>query len=182
MRKINKEGLNLVKSFEGLRLKAYLDIVGVPTIGYGCTHGVTKEDVARGRSITEQEAVDMLMTELAKFEAGVEGCVTIPINDNQFSALVSFSYNVGTSALQKSTLLRLLNAGDVPGAAGQFARWNKAGGKEVAGLTRRRLAEQTLFLKADAPKEESPKEELLPPEPTDKEIEDKLKEIEKNLG
>ena len=174
-RKIAKPGLDLIKSFEGLRLTAYLDIVGVPTIGYGCTNGVTKQDVINKRTITEQEATDMMMHELATFEAGVEKCVTIPINQNQFDALVSFSYNVGLGALQKSTLLKLLNAGDVSGAAEQFLRWNKAGGNVVAGLTRRRQAERSLFLKSES------KTGLLPDGPTEEEINKKLADIEKDL-
>lgn len=174
-RKINKAGLDLIKSFEGLRLEAYLDIVGVPTIGYGHTQGVTKEDVQNGRRITEQEAEEMLLDELNKFERGVEIAVAVPINDNQFSALVSFAYNVGLGALQRSTLLKLLNAGNVSGAAEQFLRWNKAGGKEVKGLTRRREAERSLFLKSEEPKG------LLPDGPTEEEINRKLADIEEEL-
>jgi len=176
-RKINKAGLDLIKSFEGLKLTAYLDIVGVPTIGYGCTHGVTKEDVQNKRTITEQQATDMMMAELANFENGVDSCVTAQINENQFGALVAFSYNVGSSALQKSTLLKLLNSGDVSGAAEQFLRWNKAGGKEVAGLTRRRQAERSLFLQSVAVKNGG----LLPDGPTEEEIAKKLEDIEKDL-
>jgi lysozyme len=174
-RKIAKPGLDLIKSFEGLQLTAYLDIVGVPTIGYGCTNGITKDDVKNKRSITEQQATDMMLHELEQFENGVEKCVTIPISQNQFDALVAFSYNVGLGALQKSTLLKILNAGDVSGAAEQFLRWNKAGGAEVKGLTRRRQAERSLFLKSDAPASQ------LPDGPSDDEINKKLADIEKDL-
>lgn len=174
-RQVAQPGLNLIKSFEGLKLTAYLDIVGTPTIGYGCTVGVTKQDVQNKRTITEQEAENMLARELAGFCSGVERAVLIPINQNQFDALVSFSYNVGLGALQKSTLLKLLNAGDVSGAAEQFLRWNKAGGVEVKGLTRRRQAERSLFLQSEA----SP--HLLPDGPTDEEINRKLADIEKDL-
>lgn len=176
-RKINKAALDLIKSFEGLKLTAYLDIVGVPTIGYGCTHGLTKADVDGKRTITEAEAEEMLMSELAKFEAGVENCVNVQINENQFGALVAFSYNVGTGALQKSTLLKMLNSGDISGAAEQFLRWNKAGGKEVAGLTRRRQAERSLFLQPVAAKQD-----LLPDGPTAEEIAKKLEDIEKDIN
>jgi GH24 family phage-related lysozyme (muramidase) len=175
-RKISKNGLELIKGFEGLYLTAYLDIVGVPTIGFGCTEGVTKEDVANKRTITEQEAIDMMMKELDRFEKGVTKYVTIPINQNQFDALVSFSYNVGLGALQKSTLLKILNAGDISGAAEQFLRWNKAGGVEVKGLTRRRQAERSLFLKS-----ETPPAGLLPDGPSEEEINKKLADIEKDL-
>lgn len=174
-RQIAKPGLDLIKSFEGLQLTAYLDIVGVPTIGYGCTVGVTKDDVLNKRTLSAQEAEDMLAHELAGFCSGVEKCVLIPINQNQFDALVAFSYNVGLGSLQKSTLLKLLNAGDVSGAAEQFLRWNKAGGVEVKGLTRRRQAERSLFLQSDAPPG------LLPDGPTDEEINQKLADIEKDL-
>jgi lysozyme len=176
-KKIGKTGLDLIKSFEGLYLTAYLDIVGVPTIGYGCTEGVTEEDVKNKRTITEQEAIDMMMGELEQFERGVNACVKVPINQNQFDALVSFSYNLGLGSLQKSTLLKLLNAGDVSGAAEQFLRWNKAGGVEVKGLTRRREAERSLFLKSESPKNDA----LLPEGPSEDEIRKKLEDIEKDL-
>lgn len=140
MRLINQAGLDLIKSCEGLKLTAYQDIVGVWTIGYGCTQGVHG-----GMVITQQEAEAMLMKELSTFEQGVARYVQVALNDNQFAALVSFSYNLGLGSLQKSTLLRLLNSGDYAGAANEFPKWNKAGGKPVQGLTTRRLAEQTLF-------------------------------------
>lgn len=174
-RKINKAGIDLIKSFEGLKLTAYLDIVGIPTIGYGSTENISKQDVLNKRTISEVEAENLLAKDIEKFESAVEKSVVIPINDNQFSALVCFSYNVGAGALQKSTLLKMLNNGDISSAAEQFLRWNKAGGKEVAGLTRRRQAERSLFLQSDN------KSSLLPDGPTDKEIEDKLKDIEKDI-
>lgn len=146
MRQINQAGLTLIKSFEGFRPTAYLDIVGVPTIGYGCTAGVTREDVANSRTITEAQAEQMLLTELASHEKAVEQYVTVELNDNQFAALVSFAYNLGNGSLRASTLLKLLNSGDYAGASGEFPKWDHADGKVVAGLTRRRLAEQGLFL------------------------------------
>lgn len=88
------------------------------------------------------------MKDLAKFEAGVEDLVKVAVSVNQFSALVSFAYNIGLNALSGSTLLKKLNAGDIIGAADQFLRWNKAGGKELKGLTDRRHAERDLFLTA----------------------------------
>lgn len=172
MRALNQAGLKLIKEFEGCELKAYNDIVGVPTIGYGSTEGLTADDVDNGKTITQQEAEDLLMTDLSRFQVGVEKYVTAPINDNQFSALVAFSFNLGLGSLKNSTLLKLLNKGDISGAAEEFLRWNKAGGKVVAGLTRRRQAERSLFLQSDS---------LLPDGPTDKEIEDKLKDIENDV-
>ncbi|WP_406850154.1 lysozyme [Chromobacterium phragmitis] len=139
--KTNASGIRLIKQFEGLRLAAYQDMVGVWTIGYGHTG----PDVKAGLTITQQQADQLLAADLQKFEAGVSLAVTVSLNANQFSALVSFSYNLGLGNLRSSTLLRLLNQGDFAGAAAQFPRWNRAGGQVVAGLTRRRLAEQALF-------------------------------------
>lgn len=143
-RQINADGLRLLKSFEGLRLEAYQDSVGVWTIGYGTTSGVRP-----GQVITEAQAEAFLKRDLDRFESAVEDLVTVPLNDDQFSALVSFTYNVGEGALSSSTLLRLLNGRDYRGAAEQFLRWNRAGGVELAGLTRRRRAERALFLGQD---------------------------------
>ncbi len=141
--KTSKKGIALIKEFEGLRLKAYKDIVGVPTIGYGSTHGVTMGD-----EITEEEAEILLLEDLREYEDCVNQYVTVPITQEEFDALVSFAYNLGCGALRGSTLLRLLNAGNKEAAAQQFKRWNKAGGVEVAGLTRRRVAEANLFMEA----------------------------------
>ncbi|OHX10516.1 muraminidase [Chromobacterium sphagni] len=139
--KTNAQGLVLIKQFEGLRLTAYQDVVGVWTIGYGHTG----TDVRAGLTITNDQAEQLLRQDLARFESGIGRLVAVPLNGNQFSALVSFSYNLGLANLQGSTLLRKLNAGDYAGAAGQFPRWNRAGGQMLPGLTRRRLAEQSLF-------------------------------------
>ncbi|RDU95358.1 lysozyme [Trinickia dinghuensis] len=139
--KINEAGINLIKEFEGLRLTAYADVVGVLTIGYGHTG----PDVKPGMVITEAQAGQLLIDDLARFENGVSGLVKVPVNANQFSALVSFSYNVGLGNLGGSTLLRLLNQSDYAGAAQQFPLWDKAGGRELPGLLRRRQAEQALF-------------------------------------
>lgn len=172
MRYTNQAGIDLIKSFEGFKATAYLDIVGVPTIGYGTTEGVTKDDVKNGRTITQAHGEELLKAHLAKVESGINQLVKIQINDNQFSALACFAYNLGLGALEKSTLLSLLNAGDVTGAADQFLRWDHAGGKQVPGLTRRRQAERSLFLQTVS---------LLPDEPSDQEIQDKLKDIEKDV-
>lgn len=140
-RKTGPRGLALIKSFEGLRLQAYTCPAGVLTIGYGSTG----PHVRPGMRITEQQADALLLSDLSRFEAAVTGAVRVPLTQAQFDALVSFTFNVGVAALRSSTLLRKLNAGDYAGAAAEFARWNKAGGKVLAGLTRRRAAERALF-------------------------------------
>ena len=140
-RQINEEGLRLVKTFEGLYLNSYQDAVGVWTIGYGCTEGI-----GPGMTITKAQAEEMLRTELSKFETAVGKYVDVSIDDNQYSALVAFSYNVGAYALKKSTMLKKLNAGDYAGASNEFPRWDKAGGRSLLGLSRRRRAERALFL------------------------------------
>jgi len=149
---INQEGLDLVKEFEGLEQRkgqpagkviAYLDPVKVLTIGYGHTG----PDVRVGQVITFAEAENLLRQDLTGAEADVLRLVKVPLTSNQFSALVSFTFNLGAGSLKMSTLLRLLNAGDFKGAANQFPRWNRAGGRILNGLVRRRKAEQALFLK-----------------------------------
>ncbi|XQQ05069.1 MAG: lysozyme [Leptolyngbya sp. IPPAS B-1204] len=143
-RNINAKGLRLLKSFEGLRLQAYQDSVGVWTIGYGTTSGVRP-----GMVITEAQAEALLRRDLDRFERAVSDLVKVPLSDDQFSALVSFTYNVGEGALASSTLLRLLNQRNYQGAADQLLRWDKAGGSTLPGLTRRRKAERALFLGQD---------------------------------
>lgn len=139
----SQRGLSLIKSFEGLRLQAYQDAVGVWTIGYGTTRGVNA-----GMKISKEQAERMLLNDVQRFEPEVERLVTVPLSQNQWDALVSFTYNLGAANLESSTLLRKLNAGDYAAAADQFPRWNKAGGKVLVGLTRRREAERALFLAA----------------------------------
>lgn len=143
---ISNNGINLIKQFEGCKLTAYQDSVGVWTIGYGWTQPVEGKTVAKGMTITQQKASDLLTEGVAQYEKGVTNLVTVPVNQNQFDALVDFAYNLGVNALKGSTLLKKLNAGDYAGAANEFPKWNKAGGKELAGLTRRREAERSLFL------------------------------------
>lgn len=143
-RKTGQAGIDLIKRFEGCRLKAYQDSVGVWTIGYGHTKGVK-----RGQVITQEQADAFLRDDLGDAEAGVERVVKVPLTDNQFGALVSFTFNLGIGALSKSTLLRTLNGGDYSSASEQFKRWSRAGGKVLAGLVRRRLAEASLFLTPD---------------------------------
>ena len=138
--KISNNGLDLVKHFEGLVLEAYKCPAGVWTIGYGHT-----KDVQPGDSWSEDHADHMLEVEMEEYEKYINDLVTVELNQNQFDAMVSWVYNLGSSNLQASTLLKVLNAGDYEGVPAQIMRWNKAGGKVLEGLTRRRQAEADLF-------------------------------------
>jgi lysozyme len=138
--KYSDKGMALTESFEGLQLEAYPDIAGVWTNGYGNTHGVVP-----GTTITMEKAVADLASNIEGAEFVVNKVVTAPLTQGQFDACVDFVFNLGSGNFQSSTLLRKLNLKDYAGAAQEFPKWNHAGGIEVAGLTRRRLAEQQLF-------------------------------------
>lgn len=141
--RISEAGVDLIKAFEGCKLESYKCPAGIWTIGYGHTGS----DVTSGLSIDEQEAESLLYDDLAQFENGVNKLTQeLDITQGMFDALVCFSYNVGLGNLAKSTLLKLLKQNKVLEASEQFKVWNKAGGKELAGLTRRRNAEAELFL------------------------------------
>ena len=136
-------GLNIIKAHEGLRLEAYPDpgTGGAPwTIGYGHTKNVKHGDV-----IDNETATQFLRDDVSWVEDCVNENVTIDLAQNQFDALCSFVFNVGCSAFSNSTLLRLLNAGNFEGAQQQFAKWDKAAGRVLPGLTRRRREEAELF-------------------------------------
>jgi lysozyme len=138
-------GIDLIKQFEGLRLRAYPDPGSgrAPwTIGYGTTRGVRP-----GMVITKAQAEEMLRRDLREIEEAVNDLVTVEISQSMFDALMSFAYNVGVGNLRRSTLLRKLNQGDLEGAADQLLRWNRARGRVLPGLTRRRIAERDLFLR-----------------------------------
>lgn len=139
--KTSDKGLSLIKGFEGFRGRAYKCPAGVWTIGYGHT-GL---EVKSGSVITEWQGGELLKKDIARFERAIDNLVKVPLNQNQFDALVSFVFNVGEVAFSKSTLLKLLNAKDYTGAAAQFPRWNKGGGKVLPGLVKRRAAERKLF-------------------------------------
>lgn len=139
--KINDKGLQIIKDFEGCKLTSYLCPAGVWTIGYGHT-----TNVKPGMTITSADAERLLRQDLIRFENAVTQLVKVSVTPNQFSALVSFAYNVGVGALKNSTLLRKLNGKNYRGAADEFLRWNKANGKVLPGLTKRRIAERDLFL------------------------------------
>ncbi|HHB9369304.1 TPA: lysozyme [Enterobacter roggenkampii] len=140
------KGIALLKEFEGCKLTAYQDSVGVWTIGYGWTQPVDGKPIRAGMTIKQETAERLLKTGLVSYESDVSRLVKVGLTQWQFDALVSFTYNLGARSLSTSTLLRKLNAGDYAGAADEFLRWNKAGGKVLNGLTRRREAERALFL------------------------------------
>lgn len=137
---IGQKGINLIKHFEGCELNAYKCPAGVWTIGYGHIKGVSE-----GMSITQEQAEQMLLDELKEYENYINELVTVNLSQNQFDALVSWVYNLGPANLQSSTLLKVLNSGDYSGVPAQIERWNKAGGKVLEGLIRRREAESALF-------------------------------------
>ena len=175
MRSVNDAGVNLVTSFEGLKLHPYPDAgKGIPTIGYGTIAYPDGRKVSlNDPDITEDQAREYLQYEMNQKASGVESMVSVTLNDNEFAALVCFAYNVGLGAFQGSTLLTMLNAGqDREAVADQFLRWNKAGGKELPGLTRRRQAERSLFLHPA----QDPNADLKIP--SDDDINVKLSEIE----
>ncbi|RTM20134.1 lysozyme [Enterobacter bugandensis] len=142
----SEKGIALIKEFEGCRLTAYQDSVGVWTIGYGWTQPVEGKPIRAGMTIKQETAERLLKTGLVSYENDVSRLVKVRLKQGEFDALVSFTYNLGARSLSTSTLLRKLNAGDYVGAADEFMRWNKAGGKVLNGLTRRREAERALFL------------------------------------
>lgn len=145
MKKTSKEGIALITEFEGLRLETYKCSAGVPTIGYGHTG----KDVKPGMKITRDEAERLLIADLVRFEDCVNRHVSSFLTQNRFDSLVSLAFNIGCAAFAKSTLCRLVNADpDDPAIEGQFAAWNKAGGKVVQGLVIRRRKESQNYFKA----------------------------------
>ena len=143
--KINAAGIAIIKESEGLRLKAYRCPAGVWTIGYGSTG----HDVYEGLEITADEAEARLSAAIERLAAFISNLVPIGISDNMFSALCSFVYNVGQAAFKKSTMLKLILAGEPAAAADQFDRWVYAGGEKLPGLVTRRAREKKLFLTPD---------------------------------
>ena len=135
------EGLSLIKKFEGCELEAYKCSAGVWTIGYGHT-----KDVEEGDTWSQSHAEHMLEVELHEYESYINDFVTAPLSQNQFDAMVSWVYNLGSANLKASTMLKVLTAGDYEDVPAQIKRWNKAGGKVLEGLIRRREAESLLFL------------------------------------
>ena len=134
------EGIALIKKFEGCELKAYQCSAGVWTIGYGHT-----KDVEEGDTISKDQAEEMLVEELHEYENYVNEYVNVALSQNQFDALVSWVYNLGPANLTASTMLKVLNDGKYEEVPYQMKRWNKAGGKVLDGLVRRREAEALLY-------------------------------------
>jgi lysozyme len=139
--KTSMKGRDLIRKFEGEKLKAYQCPAGVWTIGVGHTG----PDVKPGMVITLARSDELLRSDLARFEEAVGKLAKVELSQGQFDALVSFAFNLGDGALGKSTLLRMLNAGDYAGAAHEFSKWNRAGGKVLPGLVARRSAEAAMF-------------------------------------
>ena len=146
--KISENGLNLIKEFEGLSLKPYLDVVKIPTIGYGNTYYPDGKKVTlKDKPISEIEAAELLSYVAQKdFGDKILQLVKVPLSQNQFDALVSICYNIGMGNFSKSTLLKKINQGDFKGASLEFEKWNKSGGVVLAGLVKRRLKEKALFI------------------------------------
>lgn len=145
--KTSKKGIELIKRYEGFRSNPYLDAVNVPTIGYGATHyGNGIKVTMKDKSITEDQASALLVKMLESYENSVKMLVTREINQNQFDALVSFTYNLGGANLSKSTLLKKINANPCDlSIADEFMKWVNAGGKKLNGLVRRRKEESELY-------------------------------------
>ena len=137
----SKRGMALTEGFESCRLTAYQDIKGIWTIGWGHTG----PEVVEGLTITQNQADSQLVMDLQRAENMVNTCVTVDLSQGQYDALVDFAFNLGCNAEKGSTLLKLVNAGDFAGAAAQFQLWDHASGKVVAGLLRRRIAEEQEF-------------------------------------
>jgi len=148
--KLDKAGAELIMQFEGLRLKPYLDSVNVPTIGYGTTYYPDgRKATMQDATISKERAFELLTVTANKFASGVAKLIARPVNQNQFNALVSISYNIGLGNFKKSTLLRKVNFNpNDPAIALEFAKWNKAGGKVIKGLTNRRKIEADLYFDA----------------------------------
>ena len=145
--KISSRGLELIKDFEGFSSSAYLDVVNIPTIGWGNTFYEDGTKVKLGDQISKTDALKLLEVVANRdFADKIFPSIKVKVSQSQFDAMVSLAYNIGVGAFLKSTLLKKVNAGDFTGAGEEFLRWNKAGGKVVLGLTRRREREKQLFL------------------------------------
>ena len=143
---VSNKGVDLICEFEGKRLAAYDDGVGVWTIGFGTIKYPNGVRVKKGDTCTLEQAKEYMRHDLIEFEYTVNSSVKVPLNQNQFDALVSLAYNIGSSAFKSSTLVKKLNTGDYQGAADQFNVWINAGGKRMQGLVNRRDKEKLLFL------------------------------------
>ncbi|MBF9234677.1 lysozyme [Microvirga alba] len=163
--KTGQKGLALIKEFEGCELKAYRDAVGVLTIGYGHTAAAGAPTPKEGLLITPKDAEDILKRDLGQYERAVIEFVTVPLNQEQFDALVCFTFNLGPKNLRSSTLLKKLNAGDYQSVPSEMRKWVKAGGKTLPGLIRRREAEGLLFATKAMPAVSQSPRDIEPIEP-----------------
>lgn len=145
--RINDIGINIIKTFEGFRSEPYTCPASVPTIGYGSTRTLNGSRITlRHPPITESDAEELLLHEVRNCEKAVDHLIKVELNENEHSALQSFVYNLGSGRLQSSTLRAKINRGDFDGAADEFPKWRRAGGKILKGLVLRREAERKLFL------------------------------------
>jgi GH24 family phage-related lysozyme (muramidase) len=158
---ITNEGLELIRTFEGFRSRAYRDPAGICTIGFGHTSQAGNPPVVEGMEITREEGERILAADVEVFAAGVRKLIRRPLTDRQFSALVSFAYNVGLGNFVKSSVLKAVNAGDLQTAARRLQLWVKAGGKVLPGLVKRRAAEAAL-LAAEATEDATGMAEIVP--------------------
>lgn len=143
--KLSENGYNVIKQFEGIRNDAYLDSVKIPTIGIGFIK-INEKKVTMGMHMTNEEIEKEFFIQIVKYENAVNNNVKSKLNQNQFDALVSFTFNLGEGSLKSSTLLKKVNINPSdPSIANEFAKWDKAGGKQIAGLTKRRAAEAKLY-------------------------------------
>jgi lysozyme len=147
--KISRAAINLIKKYEGLRLNAYRCSAGVWTIGYGHTSAAGAPEVTPGMKISKQEAEDIFEKDIQQFAKGVENLIKVSVSPNQFGAMVSLAFNIGLSAFKKSSVLRFVNQKRFDDAADAFLLWNKAKGKVLKGLVRRRAEEAELFSSTD---------------------------------
>jgi lysozyme len=143
--KTSPSGLELIKEFEGLRLKAYKCPAAVWTVGFGHTSAAGDPVVTSGLVITKAEAEEILKCDLVQYEDAVRKLVKVALTQSQFDALVSFTYNVGEAQFSRSTLLKRVNAGRFDEVPAEFMKWIKGGGRELPGLVRRRRAEVKLW-------------------------------------
>jgi lysozyme len=143
--KITAEGLSLIKQFEGFRSVAYRDAVGIWTIGYGHTAMAGAPEVMPSMTITQSEGEQILARDIEQFARGVRQVLAVTLSDRQFSALVSFAFNVGLGNFRKSSVLSAANRSDFAAVVRRLQLWNKAGGRVLPGLVRRRAAEAALF-------------------------------------
>lgn len=163
--KMNDEGRNLIRQFEGCRTRAYRDAVGVWTVGYGHTSMAGSPSVAAATRVTRARAEAILDRDLERFCGEVASLIRTPLNDNQFSALVCFAFNVGVGNFRKSSVLAAVNGGDLASVPRRLALWVKAGGRMLPGLVKRRAAEAALFMAAEEGEDAAPVNTRRPVEP-----------------